>query len=149
MIFSISTDASNRGNVKLIPLILTYFILEEGTKNKIINFYSDDYESSAEIAKNTMDSLLSVGLSIENVSAYSADNANVNYGKHNSVFLKLRELNKSILKANCNCHVIHNAAKHAFKKLSLDLETLVKKIYSEFSCSTSNVRELKECFEFF
>lgn len=101
--FFLSTDASNRGNAKMFPIILSYFIPTVGMKNKIIEFYSD-------------------------------------------VFQKLKSANSSIIKSNCNCRVIHNAAKTACKKLSFDLETLVNTIYSEFSSSTSNKQELRECF---
>lgn len=147
--FSISTDASNRGNIKLFPIVVTYFKPEDGIKQKIIDFYSDDNESSLAIYDKIKSCLNNLGLSVEQITAFSADNANVNYGNKNSVFTKLKNDNKYIIKANCNCHVIHNAAKYGCRKLSFDVETLVNKIYSEFSCSTTNRRELQECFVFF
>lgn len=127
--FSISTDASNRGNIKLFPIIATYFIPEEGIKHKLIDFYSDDYETSAAITNKITSCLDSFNLSVKNVTAFSADNANVNYGQHNSVFVKLRQLNPHLIKANCNCHVLHNSAKQACKALSIDIETLANKIF--------------------
>lgn len=147
--FSISSDATNKGNIKLFPLIVTYFIPEQGIKKKILDFYSDDFESSEAISEKIIACLEKHGLSLNNVTAYSADNAAVNYGKYKSVYQKLSCQNQHILKANCNCHVLHNAAKFACKKLSLDVETLVNKIYSEFSTSTTSRRELQECFDFF
>lgn len=81
--------------------------------------------------------------------AYGADNASVNYGEHCSVFQKLKsEYKSSLTKANCNCHVMHNAAKHCLKTLSFDVEGLVLKVFSEFSQSAKNTEQLKSCFEF-
>jgi len=43
--------------------------------------------------------------------------------------------------------VIHNAAKHSVKVTEYDVETLVLKVFNEFSMSSKRVDELKECFE--
>ena len=64
------------------------------------------------------------GLHIQNVSAYTADNASVNYGKLKSVYKMLTNQNPSIMKASCNCHVIHNAARYACKTLKFDVKIL-------------------------
>lgn len=48
-------------------------------------------------------------LDVQNVSAYSADNATVNYGRKNSVFTSLQSVNKHVIKANCNAHIVYNA----------------------------------------
>lgn len=37
--FSISMDASNRGNEKLFPLVVTYFMPTTGIQNKLIDFF--------------------------------------------------------------------------------------------------------------
>ena len=50
------------------------------------SFYKDDNETSAAIATHVKDILNENGLSIDNVSGYVADNASVNFGKHNSVY---------------------------------------------------------------
>jgi hypothetical protein len=72
----------------------------------------------------------------------------VHYGKHNSVFQKLTAMNLSILKSNCNCHVIHNAARNGRKALTFDIENLILKVFSEFSNSAKKSQHLKKCFEF-
>jgi hypothetical protein len=53
----------------------------------------------------------------------------------------------SMSKANCNYHILHNAAKTDLKKLDFDIESLILKIYSEFSTSAKRLGELKELFE--
>ncbi len=86
-------------------------------------------------------------LKLENIVSFSADNAPVNFGINYSVFQKLKQINNNVIKANCNCHILHNAAKTGLKKLDFDIESLILKIYSEFSTSAKRLGELKELFE--
>ncbi|XP_056468115.1 uncharacterized protein LOC130406514 [Gadus chalcogrammus] len=76
------------------------------------------------------------------ISAYSADNASVNYGRYNSVFQKLKE-NNCILKANFVAHIVHNSAKHAGDRLNINIENVVNKTFSHFSSSAKRTEELK------
>uniref|UniRef100_A0A671TRE5 DUF4371 domain-containing protein n=1 Tax=Sparus aurata TaxID=8175 RepID=A0A671TRE5_SPAAU len=105
-------------------------------------------ESAEGIVKTIQNSLQNIGLSLVHVSAFSADNANVNYGIHNSVFTKLREANSEILRGNCHAHIFHNTVKKALDKLSVDVENIVLKIYSFFSTSAKRRESLKEFCEF-
>ena len=146
--FSLANDASNKGNRKMFPIAVQYFHLEKGIQNRIIDFYEDSDETSEAIATRLLNCLQECKLDLSNVSSYSADNASVNYGKNKSVYKKLSDLNPKILKSNCNCHVVHNAARHACKALSLDVENLVLKIYAEFSISSKRIKELKDFFDF-
>lgn len=115
--FSLSSDASNKGNLKLFPLIVSYFVPEEGIKFGLLDFYDDKFETAEAITIKILDCLEEKKLPLSSVVAYSADNAAVNYGKHNSVFQKLGERIPGLLPANCFCHVFHNAAKFACKKI--------------------------------
>jgi hypothetical protein len=45
--------------------------------------------------------------------------------------------------------VIHNAAKYGCTGLSYDIHAFINAVYSDFSCRTTRIRELKEGFEFF
>lgn len=56
-------------------------------------------------------------LPFENITSFEADNAPVNFGCKSSVFTKLKTFNKNLIKANCNCHVLHNTAKYALKMM--------------------------------
>jgi len=147
--FSIASDASNNGNQKLFPIAIQYFTKKHGIQNKLLDFFEDPKEESNDIYTNIRSCLDNHNLNILFVSAYSADNANVNYGARNSVYQKLSEASPSIVKANCCCHVIHNAGRNACKVLSYDVETLVLKIYAEFACSAKKVDHLKTFFEEF
>ena len=77
------------------------------------------------------------------MSAYTADNARVNYGKHKSVYQKLKLAQNDINSANCLAHVLHNASKFAAAKMDIDVENIVLKIYSHFSISASRTAQLK------
>lgn len=146
--FAILSDASNKGSQKLFPIAVRYFSVKNGIQNKLLDFIENNDESSSSITTSILTTLDKCGLKISDISSYSADNASVNYGVHNSVHKKLLDLNTGLIKANCNCHVIHNAGRNASKALSYDVENLVLKIYSEFSNSAKKSDALKECFEY-
>lgn len=146
--YSISSDASNIGNIKTYPYAIQYFHPRVGICRKLLDFYEDSKEKSIDIFHCIKNITESNGLQISQITAYSADNASVNYGKHNSVFQKIQDFNKHIVKANCNCHVINNCVKYSVKAFHFDIECIVIKIYNEFSSSASRTDSLKECFEF-
>ncbi|CAD6244476.1 GSCOCG00013361001-RA-CDS, partial [Cotesia congregata] len=83
--FSIASDASNNGNQKLFPIAIQYFTRKSGVQNKLLDFFEDPKEESCDIYTNIRSCLDNYNLDILLVSAYSADNANVNYGVRNSV----------------------------------------------------------------
>lgn len=146
--YSVSSDASNIGNVKLYPYAVQYFDIETGICKKILDFYEDPHEASIDIYQNIIKITNDNNLKIVQITAYSADNAAVNFGVRNSVFQKLKNDNEQIIKANCNCHVINNCLKKALNVLSIDVETIIIRIFNEFSSSALTTQKLKECFEF-
>lgn len=146
--FSVGSDASNVGNIKTFPYAVQYFNNKKGICQKLLDFYEDANETSLDIYQCLKKITADAGLSINQISAYSADNASVNYGIHNSVYQKLKTENEHVFKANCNCHIINNCVKYAVKGLYVDVESIVMKIYSEFSSSALQAKKLKECFEF-
>lgn len=149
--FAVCSDASNSGHTKLFPYTVQYFCTSEGVKYGLLDFYEDPDESSEAIFNQIVSITENNGLSIKQISAYGADNASVNYGRHNSVFQKLRGVNPHIVKGNCKCHIINNSVKTAnrvFSSSGCDVEAFVLKVYSEFSCSAKKVETLKEFCEF-
>ncbi|XP_034038426.1 uncharacterized protein LOC117521185 [Thalassophryne amazonica] len=135
--FSLHTDASNKGNRKMFPLAVQFFTPKNGVVNKVLDFFENPDESAEGIVKTIRSSLQNMGLSLDDVSAFSADNANVNY-----------EVNSEILRGNCHAHIVHNTVKKALDKLSIDVENIVLKIYSFFSTSAKRRESLKEFCEF-
>ncbi|CAH2088355.1 unnamed protein product [Euphydryas editha] len=146
--FSVCSDASNVGNIKTFPYAVQYFDSNKGICQKLLDFYEDADETSLGIYQRLKKITADAGLSIDQVSAYSADNASVNYGIHNSVFQKLKLDNEHVFKANCYCHIINNCVKYAMKGVNVDVESIVIKIYNEFSSSALKTKKLKECFDF-
>jgi hypothetical protein len=146
--FSIATDASNKGNIKLFPIAIQYFDKNSGIKNFVLEFYEDSNEKSHAIYNHLKAAMSDNKLEINNLIAFSGDNASVNYGVNQSIYRFLKDDNSNVIKANCNCHVLHNTAKYAMIELPFDIENLVLKVYSQFSISAKRLEELKSCFDF-
>uniref|UniRef100_H3AQJ8 HAT C-terminal dimerisation domain-containing protein n=1 Tax=Latimeria chalumnae TaxID=7897 RepID=H3AQJ8_LATCH len=130
--FAIATDASNKRNRKFFPLAARFFDAESGKKDVLLDFYEEPDEPSESVTKCIIDAVNNLGLDLKDIIAYEADNASVNYGKNCSVFVKLKELQPQIIQVNCNCLVLHNAAKHSMKALSFDMEHLALKVLMSF-----------------
>ncbi|XP_036973568.1 uncharacterized protein LOC119030243 [Acanthopagrus latus] len=146
--FSVASDASNHGTTKLFPLSVRYWTPELGVQTKVLDFYEDNDETSAAINYQIVTKLKESGLELDRISAYSADNASLNYRRYNSVFQKLKENNNYILKANCVAHIVHNSAKYAGDRLNIDIENVVNKNFSHFSSSAKRIEELKSIYAF-
>ena len=140
--FGIGSDASNNGNKKLFPLTVRYFSRSDGLKDGLLDFYLDNDETSGAIADRIKDIIQQNDLDLALVSAYSADNASVNYGKHVSVYQKLALSQRHLIQANCKCHILNNCVKYGLKAVSFDVESFVIKVYNSFSSSA------KDFFEF-
>lgn len=146
--FSVSTDASNKGNVKTFPLVVSYFNKKVGTTYGLLAFYSLDNERSASIFESLVEKITFNNLSMDQVTSFCADNANVNFGKHQSVMVELKKINKFIVPIGCNCHILSNALKKGVSQIQkFEIDVIVIKIFNEFSSSTKCTTELKEIFE--
>jgi len=71
--FSVSTDASNKGNRKKFPLAVRLFNFEDGVKDYLLDFYVEQNESSQSIFDTISSAIESLGLDIQNITAFSAD----------------------------------------------------------------------------
>lgn len=114
-------------------------------QDTVLDFYEDSDETSATIHRQITSKLEENGLKLDTISAYTGDNASVNYGKYHSVFQKLKEGNSGIIKANCIAHIVRNCAKHAG---DIDIDSVVYKIFSHFSVSAHRTEALKAVFAF-
>jgi hypothetical protein len=144
-IFSISTDASNKGNLKMFRIVIQYYTVDEGLVNFVLDLLEDPKETAKDIYNNLKKSN---NLKVENILSYRADYASVNYGKHKSVFINLQKEISYLIKSNCNAHVLRNTAQHGLFQLPLNIDNLVKKIYAHFSTSAKRIDALKECYKY-
>ncbi|GFS66311.1 uncharacterized protein TNCV_3856141 [Trichonephila clavipes] len=150
VLFSVATDASNKGNRKCFLVAIQYFSPKSGFCHKILDFYEDAFEDSTSIKECLCEVMDKSRLPWSRVTEYGADNASVNFGVNNSVFQKLKsEENNDIIAAHCNDHIFHNCAKNALKVMPVDVENIVVEVFAEFSCSAKKREDLKECFDFF
>lgn len=143
--FCLQTDASNKKNIKLFPLVVQYFDAENGIQNKLLDFYENPDESADGMFQAINQSLADHNLSFDRVSGLSADNTNANYGIHHSLYKNIEKVAPHLVKGNCHAHIVHNTVKHAMGWLKCDIENLILKIYSHFSVSACRREELK-CF---
>ena len=109
------------------PIVVTHFSKDKGKCNEVLDFHEDINESAEDVSNKIKSFLLENSLRLNNIVLYSNDNVSANFGINNSVFIRLKEENANLIKANCS--------KFGFKLLKYDVEGLVLKIYSDFSSS--------------
>lgn len=146
---TVSTDASNRGNVKMMPVVVRYFVPTEGVRVKLLEFGNEKGETSEIITTMIMKSARKNEIS-DKIVGFCADNCATNFGNaerggRNNVFYRLKQWREEIIGVGCAAHIVHNALKHACDRMpSLDVECIVVKIYSYFYIHTIRVEALKE-----
>ncbi|CAF1060537.1 unnamed protein product [Rotaria sordida] len=145
--YSLSYDSSNKGNCKTYPFTVQFFS-DVGVKRALIQLIEDPYETAEDIFQNACKVINDFQLKIENLTSVGADNTNVNFGEHHSVFQLFKNEVPHIVQGNCYAHILHNAAKHAHDVLPIDIESVLCKIYSHFSRSAKRIEELKAYYEF-
>ena len=113
---TIPADAFNRKDTKIIPVMVRYFLPEEGVKVKLLDFKSVPGETAAILTDSLMCSLRDHQLT-EKIIAYCGDNCNTNFGGvkrngKNNVFNRLKnELGREIFGIGCGAHIVHNCIK--------------------------------------
>lgn len=149
---SISTDTSNRHDVKLAPIVVRYFVPERGISVKLLDFQSVSGETS-EILANHIMSILKKHEIENKVAAFCGDNCNTNFGGvnrrgTNNVYSRLKEgLGVNIKGIGCSAHIVHNTIQHGVDGLPVEIEAIVVKIYKYFCIYTVRVTNLKEFCE--
>lgn len=145
LFYCLQTDASNKKNIKLFPLVIQYFTAKNGIQNKLLDFYENSNESADGMFEAIQKSLDQYKLSFDdNVSGLSADNTNANFGCNHSLFTNMKNLVPNLIKGNCHAHIVHNCVRHAMSFLSHDIENIILKIYAHFSHSAVRREELKQ-----
>lgn len=149
---SISTDASNRGNIKMMPVVVRYFIPTVGVRVKLLEFTSEKGETAV-IISSMIKKIAEQNRLTEKIVGFCGDNCPTNFGSrerggNNNVFYILKQWKPTILGVGCAAHIVHNALKSACDRLPIDIECVVVKIYSHFYINTVRVEKLKSVCDF-
>lgn len=150
---SISLDASNRKDIKLVPIVVLYFNPNSGVQVKLLDFKSVEGETSEILTNHLCSVLLQNNLNNKMV-GFSGDNCNTNFGGvkiagKNNVFHRLKNsLGQEINGIGCGAHIVHNCVQTAVDSLPIDIEALVVKIYKYFHIYTVRVTKLKSFCEY-
>jgi len=123
-----------------------------GIRVRLLDFEVLPGEDSELVHKFIVNILEKHNLSFENLTSLCADNAPVNFGGPqlkgtNNVFHRLKLQQKLLIPIGCPAHILHNAAKTATGRLSIDIEAIAFKIQSHFKGSTKRHEALKDVFE--
>lgn len=105
---SIIIDASNKKDIKVVPIIIRYFLPSEGVKTKLLHFEEVPGETS-EILKDLALSVLKKYKLEKKVVCFAADNTNTNFGGVGSinVYRKLEsELDRQLIAVGCSVHIV-------------------------------------------
>lgn len=149
---TVTTDASNRGNTKMMPLVVRYFIPTEGVRVKLLEFGNEKGETSEIIVNMVMKAADKNEIS-DKIVGFCADNCPTNFGNaerggSNNVFYHLKQWKENIIGVGCAAHIVHNALKNACDRMPFfDVECIVVKIYSYFYIHTVRVEALKAICE--
>ena len=150
---TVTIDASNRKEIKLVPVVVRYFVPDIGVKVKLLEFKSLPGET-AEILSNYLVSVLEQNELKEKVVGFCADNCNTNFGgvkrkgKNNVLFKVKEKIERDLTGIGCAAHIVHNCLQHAVDTLPVCVESLVVKIYKYFHIYTVRVTELKNFLRF-
>jgi len=139
----------------MVPVIIRYFIPNEGVKTKIIDFDELSGETSL-LLTDYISKVLSHWDVLKKVIAFSADNTNTNFGDvnrrgKNNVFYKLKEsINTNLIGIGCAAHILNNSIQTAADTLPIDIQAVLGKIFQHFYIlvHTIRVHALKEFCDF-
>ena len=149
---TVTIDASNMKEVKLMPIVVRYFFPENGVKVKLLEFKSVPGKT-AEILSKYLFSVLDQTKLKDKLIGFCADNCNTNFGGikrrgQNNVFYRVKNnVKRDLVGIGCTIHIVHNCLQHAVDSLPVCVGSLVK-IYKLFYIYTVRVFELKEFCDF-
>jgi hypothetical protein len=150
---SIYFDSSNHKEIKIVPIIVRYFLPETGVHVKILELKDLPGETSTIMSEYILEVLQKHNIKSK-LLGICADNTNSNFGgrrRHGTgnIFYKIKaDLGKGLIGVGCAAHIINNSIQTAADCLPVDVMAFISKIYSYFYIYTVRVNELKEFCEF-
>jgi hypothetical protein len=151
---SVMVDTPNNNSLKLVLMIVRYFIPRKGVQTKVIEFHNLKGET-ADVVTTCITVVLDKYKLSNKIISFCGDNCNINFGGAarkgtNNVLAKLTIID---LEMNIRCigyaaHILHSALRTSADILSVDVEAIVNKIFQYFHIYTVGVEELKEFCDF-
>lgn len=144
---TLTTDASNHGNQKMMPVMVRYFLPTVGVRVKMLDFTSIKNETSETITSLLIRTSQNNNIE-EKIAGFCGDNCTTNFGSadragENNVYHRLKQWKPSMVGVGCAAHVVHNTLKHACSNLQTNVEYIVVKIYTHFYINTVRIEALK------
>ncbi|KAL4141345.1 hypothetical protein QTP88_004000 [Uroleucon formosanum] len=130
---TVSMDASNRKDIKIVPVIIRYFQPEFGIKVKFLEFKNTTWiKKLSDFVETTV-----------------TQTGGVKRGGNNNVFARMKnELGREINGIGCGAHIVHNCMQTAVDVLPIEIKALIVKIYKYLHIYTVRVTKLQEFCEF-
>lgn len=136
-------DTSNHGNLKILPIIVRFFSLNNGVQTKLIDVFQLEDETGETLFKK-LESVWTKFNLHDKVMGLSADNCPTNFGGitrggENNLFARMqKEFGKRLIGIGCIAHLIHKSIENACHKFQTfyDIEAKVVSIYNYFSKNT-------------
>ncbi len=148
----------------MFPFIVNYFTLQSGLVRSVLEIIEQPRETADDIATVLRHVLEKNNIDIHQMTSIGADNTNVNFSRHHSVFSMIKSEVPDLLKGNisfkirialkihffltgnCYCHILNNSVKNSHQHLLVNVELYLSQLYSHFSSSSKRVVLIKEFF---
>ncbi len=98
--FLMSFDGSNKGNIKIFPFIVNYVTLKSGLVRSVLEVVEQPRETTDDIPAALRYVLEKNNIDIHQMTYIGADNTNVNFSRHHSVFSMIKSEVPRFLKGN-------------------------------------------------
>lgn len=145
----VSTDASNRKEIKMFPVLFRYYLPTDGVKTRLVELKSLPGEKAKQIVNLLQETLEKWGVKDKTI-CFCADNCPTNFGNvertgnQNVYYLLKSIINRHLIGVGCLAHILHNAPKHAFTfVLTHNIDVILSTIYKRFYISTKQTEALK------
>ena len=126
----------------------------KGLQSKLIEFNNKANETADTIVTYVKDTL-EKRILLKKCMAFTGDNCNTVFEElwrneqGNNVFAKLKKtLNPSLIWVGCLAHVLNNCIHHGAKRMNIDIENNIDKIFQYVFIYTVRAEQLKEYCEF-
>ncbi|XP_063222953.1 uncharacterized protein LOC134531219 [Bacillus rossius redtenbacheri] len=144
--FSVATDGSNDSESKLYPLVVTFF--DANLKMIVSRLLSLPVLQGDSTGRNigglVISELRRLNIPLENLIAFSADNAPAMLGHKNGVAAVLKECLAELVVVGCPCHLINLAAEKAAATLPCQIEDVLVDIYYFLEKSVKRKEKLQK-----